>query len=50
MEIKFIVLFYSKYSQFSKNMIQTINSSQIDFVNNFKLSVWLILKYEKRYY
>jgi hypothetical protein len=33
----FIVLFYSKYSQFSKNIIQTINSSQIDFVNNFKL-------------
>jgi hypothetical protein len=42
MDIKFSVLLYSKYSKFSKELIDMIEKSSVDFITNFKLKLLCI--------
>jgi hypothetical protein len=42
MDIKFSVILYSKYSKFSKSLIETIEKSNVDFINQFQLKLLCI--------
>ena len=42
MDIKFSVILYSKYSKFSKALIETMEKSNVDFVNQFQLKLLCI--------
>lgn len=42
MDIKFSVLLYSKYSKFSKELVNIIENSNVDFINKFKFKTLCI--------